>query len=488
MKVSTNLKERINDIVQDEWYLLAKRTQTPPLPVWLKFPIMKELESQKIYNTKMYWVVVWHDPYSEFYLRGPEFKKAIRSVTKLLFSYEKAKKHIKKVEFLSNKAKECANFFYVNNLEKTSNEELLKKYNKTIRAYGISFVYGFITWCSQILQDHTLMILKKYRKELKEIDLDERKAFGILVTSDKLTAYTEKEKALDELSKKYKRKSSSALKKDIKQFLEKYQWVGYDYGGPAMTYDEVMKIIRGRELTKKGLITKKDIMKACSFKSSEKGVFEIFSELSFIKDMRNSCDDFVHFCLDFFYTEVGRRYRLSKEEVRFLWPEELEKLLKNEEKYSKDYLHKKMKYSAANTYLVGGLKSYYIGEEAKKFLKKIGIKIEEKIKKLDKIEGTPASTGIVKGRVKTIQSFGDLDKVKKGDVLVTHMTSPRYMSAITKSCAIVTDEGGLTSHAAIIARELRKPCVVGTKIATKVLKDGDLVKVDANKGIIRKIS
>ena len=56
-----------------------------------------------------------------------------------------------------------------------------------------------------------------------------------------------------------------------------------------------------------------------------------------------------------------------------------------------------------------------------------------------------------------------------------------------KAAAIVTDDGGLTCHAAIVARELKTPCVVGTKIATKVLKDGDMVEVDANKGIVKKI-
>ena len=56
-----------------------------------------------------------------------------------------------------------------------------------------------------------------------------------------------------------------------------------------------------------------------------------------------------------------------------------------------------------------------------------------------------------------------------------------------KAGAIVTDEGGLTSHAAIVSRELKIPCIVGTKIATKILKDGDIVEVDAENGIVRKI-
>lgn len=76
-------------------------------------------------------------------------------------------------------------------------------------------------------------------------------------------------------------------------------------------------------------------------------------------------------------------------------------------------------------------------------------------------------------------------KVSAGDVVVSPMTTPDLLPAMKLSSAIVTDEGGLTCHAAVVARELGKPCVIGTKIATKVLKDGDTVEVDAEKGIVR---
>lgn len=64
------------------------------------------------------------------------------------------------------------------------------------------------------------------------------------------------------------------------------------------------------------------------------------------------------------------------------------------------------------------------------------------------------------------------------------MTTSNLIPAMEKAAAFITDEGGVTCHAAIIAREMKKPCVIGTKIATKLLKDNDTVKVDANKGII----
>ena len=77
---------------------------------------------------------------------------------------------------------------------------------------------------------------------------------------------------------------------------------------------------------------------------------------------------------------------------------------------------------------------------------------------------------------------------KEEEVLITGMTRPDFVPLMRKAAAIITDEGGLTCHAAIIARELGIPCVVGTRIATAVLKDGNLVEVDGTKGLIKIIS
>ena len=78
-----------------------------------------------------------------------------------------------------------------------------------------------------------------------------------------------------------------------------------------------------------------------------------------------------------------------------------------------------------------------------------------------------------------------MKSMQKGEVLVSIMTTPRLTEAFKKASAVVTDEGGVICHAAIVAREMKKPCIIGTKIATKVLKDGDLVEVDAEKGTVK---
>ncbi len=100
------------------------------------------------------------------------------------------------------------------------------------------------------------------------------------------------------------------------------------------------------------------------------------------------------------------------------------------------------------------------------------------------LSGASASPGIGTGYTKILKSPKEISKVKTGDVLVAKMTSPDYVPAMKKAVAIVTDEGGLTSHAAIVSRELGIPCVVGTKTATKTLKDNQIVTVDGGKGLI----
>ncbi len=78
-------------------------------------------------------------------------------------------------------------------------------------------------------------------------------------------------------------------------------------------------------------------------------------------------------------------------------------------------------------------------------------------------------------------------QIKQGDIYVTRMTHPNDITIIKKCAGIITDEGGILSHAAVVSREMKKPCIIGTKIATQVLKDGDRVEVDAEKGIIKKL-
>lgn len=134
--------------------------------------------------------------------------------------------------------------------------------------------------------------------------------------------------------------------------------------------------------------------------------------------------------------------------------------------------------------LEGKAASYIVG----KFKESFGLKRQEVIAR-----GLGASSGVARGRVRIVRTadiesvLKDLKRFRRGDILVTWMTQPNMVPIAKKAGAIVANEGGVTSHAAVIAREFGVPCVVGTKHATDIFKEGDIVEVDGVKGIVKKI-
>lgn len=131
-------------------------------------------------------------------------------------------------------------------------------------------------------------------------------------------------------------------------------------------------------------------------------------------------------------------------------------------------------------------RGYYFLATSKKLVINTKGVFREKLIKVAQIFGRVAYPGKVTGRAQVLYNY-EFHKLKAKTVLVTPMTTPDATQFLKQTKAIITDEGGMLCHAAIVSRELGIPCIIGTKIATKVLKDGDLVEVDAERGIVRKI-
>jgi phosphoenolpyruvate synthase/pyruvate phosphate dikinase len=457
--IPKNTEEIINEFVPKESFFLGKRTDTPILPVTEKIKKISDQEMEELYGTRIPMQTFWEEKKASFYIDGESFRKALKPITELLFDHERLVKHIEKVVELCYEAKKEAEYF-LKEITEEKEKKLYKQYKKTINNYARSFIHGFISWCLPVLQKEVEEIIKRH---LKEIKLTEKEAFGIVASPTKDSDYQRKEKALAKLKEE-----------NIPAFLKKYGWLGYEYDGPETTYEEVLEMIKEKKTREQ--IPRSEIIKI--FTEEEKEILESMSLLSFVKDERNSCDDYVHYCLDHFYTEIGRRHDMTKDEIKYLWPEELEKLIYNNEKPTKKYMEEKRKICAVST------KEYLAGKKAEEFKRKIFLIFEEEDK--DEVKGITASPGKAKGRVRIIETYKDIKKVKKGDILVTHMTSQRYIPAIKKAKAIITEEGGLTCHAAIISREFKIPCIIGTKNATKILKDNDKIELDADKGVVIK--
>ncbi len=175
-------------------------------------------------------------------------------------------------------------------------------------------------------------------------------------------------------------------------------------------------------------------------------------------------------------------------DVFYLTSDECSELILNKKIPIKSLVNKRKK---TGTYMDDNGRSHFLSkQEINSFIKAIHSTkgtVSNVSKATREIVGFSASSGKIRGTVHVVLSSKDFHKVQIGDILVTTMTSVDFVPVMEKAGAFVTNEGGITSHAAIVAREMNKPCIIATRIATKVFKDGDQVEVDANKGIVKKI-
>ncbi|MFA6428441.1 MAG: PEP/pyruvate-binding domain-containing protein [Candidatus Buchananbacteria bacterium] len=180
-----------------------------------------------------------------------------------------------------------------------------------------------------------------------------------------------------------------------------------------------------------------------------------------------------------FIVNLKRLFSKLGDQVKFLLPKEVFKQ-KVDQKIIKQLKERALGYIYYRDQV-------FAGQKFKNFFVEHDIQLTATVvsNKNGEVSGTIAYRGSIKGKAKIVFTVKDLVKIESGDVLVSPMTRPEYLPAMKKAAAFVTDEGGITCHAAIVAREMKKPCVIGTKIATQVLQDGDLVEVDANKGIVK---
>ncbi|MBU1120725.1 hypothetical protein KJ660_02495, partial [Candidatus Micrarchaeota archaeon] len=225
----------------------------------------------------------------------------------------------------------------------------------------------------------------------------------------------------------------------------------------------------------------KNLFKKLSIDKKHQILLRILRENVYLKGLRKDSLYFSFYSYEPLLKEIGRRLHLSLNQLRFMWPSEFREAIL-EKKFDPDELNERYKFSVY--VCINGKDKTVTGKKAEFYEKQIP---NPKDYKITELEGSTAVPGMVKGVVKIINVPEDVSKMREGDVMVSHSTNPNLVPAMKKAGAIVTDIGGITCHAAIVSRELNIPCVIGTKIATKVFKDGDLIDVNANHGIVKKV-
>lgn len=287
---------------------------------------------------------------------------------------------------------------------------------------------------------------------------------------------------LNEIASKWE-KLDEAEKSKI---YEKFQWIPcLDIHNEPWTKEEFFSHVNEFKSTSKASpISYETVLEKLNLSEGEKIILDVAKRLAYLKDLKDDLRREGVFYGQKLFEEIANRMGIELKDVSYMLSVEILDFLENGKSVSKIVVQDRKK----------GFVIYF--DSGNKIVCKTGNDIETALNKLQiadseeisqDIKGIPASRGKAKGVVKIVRGVVDLSKVNKGDVLVAVATHPDYVMAMHKAVAIVTDEGGITSHAAIVSRELGLPCIVGTKNATKVLRDGDEVEVDANTGSVRKI-
>lgn len=239
---------------------------------------------------------------------------------------------------------------------------------------------------------------------------------------------------------------------------------------------EIKRIEKMPELNRRH---KQELLKSLSIKGELKTLLKISEDFTYWQDERKKSTFFMAHYFGLLLQEFCRRTNLALDDIKYLTPGEVSNI------FTKRPSAKEIKTRKKGSVLYWDKSGYEIVSGNKVAAVKKVIAGDGKKDKIDDFRGLSASVGRASGTVKILKSAKEIDKINKGDVLVAVMTRPDYVQAMKKAVAIVTDEGGVTCHAAIISRELGIPCIIGTKIATKVLHDGDQVEVNANHGWVR---
>ncbi len=203
---------------------------------------------------------------------------------------------------------------------------------------------------------------------------------------------------------------------------------------------------------------------------------------SLLKNIRKSYANKCYYFLTLLLDEIAKRLSVSLEMVRMISPTEMEKALV-QKNFDLSLLPERKRLCVLKRKDLDY--EIFVSDQAR-ILKEEAERDNVGVQK-DVLEGMTAFPGYAKGRVKIVNREDEVGKVEKGDILVSSATGPSLTVAMEKAAAIVTDIGGMTCHLAIVARELKIPCIVGTGNATKILRDGDLLEVDASKGVARKL-
>lgn len=490
---------------------------------WYISDITSTKDLEKVVGVKVNkaFIVIENDFLSFYYDEASANKVGLAIYDKITKERKFFEKICKKIYSLSDAMLDFGKQLEKQSVSEMKDKELLAIYEAYTKQLIALRTWGWVPVFLDGLDKSFLSVkvqgdLEKFLKR-KKIDDNASQIYSILSSSEKMSEVQQEELARLEMIKKIE--ASSEGKKaltdirlgEIDGFLKKYPmaaklvnkhlknygWLTYAYSGPQMDIAYLFSVLEA-DVAKgdfSGQISeikehfatigdkKRALVSKYRLPDNLVYLLEVSSELMFIKDFRKGTYQKSYVFMDRVMDELARRLSLSNKEIKYLILSEVKAALAGKFKEVQNIAKER---TAKCCYVAEqGKIDVYSGVNCAKMIKRLVPKAKASMPIVDKqFKGMVAYSGKVTGIVKIVLVKGDIAKVNEGDILVSSATNPDLIVAMKRAAAFVTDFGGIISHAAIVSRELKKPCIVGTRIGTKVLKDGDRVEVDADKGVV----
>lgn len=349
-------------------------------------------------------------------------------------------------------------------MHQLDNKSLIDYMYQYINLYSYHYGLGVITFAYEEI------LSEKLSKSLFTRYENTPQIISQLLASNHKSFMTDSESLLLKIKQAKNKKQVDIL---TKKYLKDFYFMG-----PAYIYTKPLNTEGVRKLATTTKVSKYQASKKINnfrLLAEEKLIIDILKPTGIIRDKRKYINQIGSYTLARFLDEAVKRSGVPMNlAVKSFWFEYADLILSPQIIKIKLKKRNKVSLVAVDNNLI-----YLEGDRIKD---RLPVNLEQQ-----SFKGTSACQGKVTGKVRVILGPPDFQKFKNGEILVTDMTRPDFLPIMRHAKAIITNEGGLTSHAAIISRELNIPCVLGTKVATRVLKDGDLVEVDANRGIIKKL-
>ncbi|MFA4941031.1 MAG: PEP-utilizing enzyme [Patescibacteria group bacterium] len=350
------------------------------------------------------------------------------------------------------------------------------------------------------------MVVPKFQARHNLSESEAQRVINVLAHPKESAIYNSERKdflniCLEIAKQEEKNRQSKSILKLLANYREKYFWFASTFFGAGKisngsitrrAKDEIkktgltgiMRELRSNRKKIKGIeVERQKLLGKMSFSLLDKKETLFSQKIFSLVDFRKMVMMSIFYYFFIMAEDIAKSFKMDYREISFYTLRDIFNLLEKGERLKKGEIARRQK-EVFFAYEKNKPVKMFFGEEARGLLEIVAPKNFS-----EEVKGTVASVGdnsIVRGRVRIINN-PEKEKFLDGEILITSMTRVEFVPLMHKAKAIITNEGGMACHAAIVAREMNKPCITGTKVATYSFKNGDEVEIDLKKGVVKKI-